>query len=182
MTDSNDLVMAQAKLERAKRMLDKKKNTDGGPTTADLTNYLEAKIRLKDCLKAVDKKGMPNIPVAKDWMKLAHTFLRAVIEFQDKDGTAKLSDETWEEHPQFAWIGNILAQDGFIRQIKISATGENVFQYRITTKGLALFSTLETIDSYYEETVTKKEREKAIKEYGLKILAALSGLSATSEE
>jgi len=136
--------------------------------------HLKSENELKYWQQSVDNPNtMPIKETAKNWMYLAYWFLHAVIEFQDKDGIEAVSTKTWEDNPQFAWIGNTLIHDGFVR--KIDSSTEDIYPYRITTKGLSLYSALSNIDNYYAENVIKSDRQAALETYGFKILAALSG-------
>ena len=77
---------------------------------------------------------------ATNWPQLAQMVLKKTIESQGQDGMSDLFEAFKDEWPQYTAMGNILANDGFIRRLEIVADG--TFPCRITIKGLALYSVL----------------------------------------
>jgi len=75
-------------------------------------------------------------------MQIAHTLLGRVIEYQGAHGAKDIPDELRAKYAQLASMENVLLYDGFMRKIQAE---EPAFPFRITTKGLALYSCLHNI-------------------------------------
>jgi hypothetical protein len=112
-----------------------------------------------------------------NWTKLALMCLKAVIEGQETDGQCEPSSDFYEKYPAYGSIGRILAYDGFIRQIDNPPMG--AFPLRITTKGLALYSALISLEDepLNYDNWTDRQKFDLRERNRLKLLAALSGTS-----
>ena len=92
----------------------------------------------------MDYKGVDITKSAEGWMRIAHCLLKNVMSRQGKDGAEDISSDFRNVYVQFADMENTLIVDGFIRRIELD-NPNNAFPYRITTKGLLLFSVLSDI-------------------------------------
>ena len=75
-------------------------------------------------------------------MDTAHYILGTIIKRQGEDGARALKDDFYERYPGYLEMSRTLLFDDFVREIE---TSEGAFQHRITTKGLAFYSLLDSV-------------------------------------
>ena len=96
------------------------------------------------CDMAVKKEDTSFQTKTSEWHIVMRSTLAVVCARQNSDDLSDFPVEVFDKFPQLAWPGQLLLQEGFLQKIEVA---DGAFPYRITFKGLVLYSMLDSIAS-----------------------------------